>query len=419
MRADFDLEADKSIESSHSKRIVSPSESPAVLSSSQKFSGEAPAAPSEKPAISSSPQKFLDATPAAHKFSLEQLQCPVIIEVFCGSARVTASLRAIGVKSAFGVDHDTTKAVAAAKNLDLSTQTGQEILSTWLKSPMVVGVFIAPPCGTCSLARCIQLRDSKGHPIPGPRPLRSKDFPEGLQGLNRKEQYRVSQANRLYSFVQQLITDAHALGLIVVVENPRSSLYWSTSFWRNLQVPMQYTTHQACAYGGCRPKFTTLAHNFPEFAVINKCCPGESPFHRHKPWGIVHTSEGTHFSTSEETAYPLGLAAAIARTFVQVLINRGWQPPPESLALNLESMNLQEIRALVGNQPKASRIPPLVREHKCVFVVHGPLQSLAAVPVFPMQRLKQPWPVPEDCFCKVATIPAEAQLLRVKWGYFE
>ena len=198
----------------------------------------------------------------------------------------------------------------------------------------------------------------------------------------------------------------------MVVENPRNSLYWETKFWQDLHVPMSYSLHQACAYGGSRPKFTTLAHNRAEFSAINKLCPGESPFHQHKPWGIVHTSAGTHFSTSEETAYPVGLAAAIARAFVQVLLNRGWAPPPDALSVNLEAMNLQEIRALVGTQPKASKMAPLVREHKCVFVVQGTLESLSKAPVFPMQRLKAPWMVPDECQSPVTTIPAEAQLLR-------
>ena len=123
------------------------------------------------------------------------------------------------------MDHDVSKAVAAVKQLDLTTQFGQQMLLTWLRSPMVVGFFLAPPCGTCSLARSIQLRDSRGRPIPGPRPLRSIAFPEGLRDLTFKERRRVSQANILYAFVLQLVTEADALGLIVVVENPKNSLY--------------------------------------------------------------------------------------------------------------------------------------------------------------------------------------------------
>ncbi|CAL1148854.1 unnamed protein product [Cladocopium goreaui] len=38
-------------------------------------------------------------------FSNEQLKGPVVIEVFCGSARVTASLKEVGLTQSFGVDH--------------------------------------------------------------------------------------------------------------------------------------------------------------------------------------------------------------------------------------------------------------------------------------------------------------------------
>ena len=38
-------------------------------------------------------------------FSIEQLTCPVVIDIFCGSARLTASLKELGFKDSFGVDH--------------------------------------------------------------------------------------------------------------------------------------------------------------------------------------------------------------------------------------------------------------------------------------------------------------------------
>ena len=183
-------------------------------------------------------------------FSLDQLKGPVVIEVFCGSARVTACLKELGLKESFGVDHVLDKATSAAKRLDLTMEADQKVFLQWLHSPLVVGVFLAPPCGTCSLARNIQLRDEKGRKIPGPRPLRSEEWPEGLPGLNSKERARVSSANKLYAFVAVIVEQAHSLGLIVVVENPRSSIFWLTRFWRSIQVPMQYTAHQACGYGG-------------------------------------------------------------------------------------------------------------------------------------------------------------------------
>ena len=77
-------------------------------------------------------------------FSIEQLTCPVVIEIFCGSARLTASLKEVGLKDSFGVDHKLDKAVAAAKRLDLTEETDQLVLFQWLQSPLVVGIFLAP-----------------------------------------------------------------------------------------------------------------------------------------------------------------------------------------------------------------------------------------------------------------------------------
>jgi hypothetical protein len=163
-------------------------------------------------------------------FSVEQLTCPVVIEIFCGSARLTASLKAVGFRDSFGVDHKLDKAVSAAKRLDLTSPADQLICMQWLKSPLVVGVFLAPPCGTCSLARNIKLRDSHGRTLHGPKPLRSACWPEGLPGLGPNDRARVSAANRLYDFLAKVVDMAHELGLIVVVENPRSSLFWLTNF---------------------------------------------------------------------------------------------------------------------------------------------------------------------------------------------
>ena len=154
----------------------------------------------------------------------ENISHPVIIEMFCGTARVTACLKAIGLRDSFGVDHIKSRAVSTLKIADLTTKHGQDVFLKWLESPLVQGIFIAPPCGTCSLARCIKLRDEKARPIPGPAPLRSEKFPEGLPNLSPRNRLRVSLANKLYEFVGRVIKIAHKKGLIIAVENPRSSL---------------------------------------------------------------------------------------------------------------------------------------------------------------------------------------------------
>ena len=49
---------------------------------------------------------------------------PVVIEIFCGSSRVTACLKAIGLTSSFGVDRTKVKAVSTCKIADLSCASG-------------------------------------------------------------------------------------------------------------------------------------------------------------------------------------------------------------------------------------------------------------------------------------------------------
>ena len=205
---------------------------------------------------------------------------------------------------------------------------------------------------------------------------------------------------------------AHKQGLIVVVENPRSSLFWLTAFWKKIQAPMKYSAHQACAYGGSRPKWTVLSWNHPAFASICRCCPGISEHHQHKPWGLVHSASGTHFSTSEETAYPLGLTHAIARVFASILISHGWTPPQDQMN-EVPEVSLKSMRAVATAQPKAAKFPPVVREHKRVVRVTGPFVALAKAPVEPMQRLKHSWTVPDFCQTDLQVLPIGAQLLRV------
>ena len=354
------------------------------------------------------------------QFSADQMKCPVVIEIFCGSARITACMKALGFHASFGIDHKLDKATSSAKRLDLTQVEQQRLLFQWLKSPLVAGVWLAPPCGTCSLARNIQLRDQYGRALHGPRPLRSAEFPEGLMGLTTVERARVSAANKLYELVAQVVLFAHTNKLLVVVENPRSSLFWLTKFWKSVGHLMKYTAHQACAYGGSRPKWTVLAWNHSAFSSLSRSCPGESPNHVHKQWGVVRSSEGMHFSTSEETAYPKPLAMAIARVFAMILIQHGWNPPTDSFETAMGA-SLQVLRAVATGQPRAAKIPPVVREHDRVIIVKGPFHTLAQAPITAMERLKQPWAVPQGCHIRHVCVAQRCATFAyhsstVKWG---
>ena len=126
----------------------------------------------------------------------------------------------------------------------------------------------------------------------------------------------------------------------------------------------------------------------------------------HKPWGVINTHDSSHFATSEETAYPLPLAGAIATAFAKSLMDQGWQPSVDSLDLDWNSVSFAKIDASVGDQPKASKLPPIVREHKYIILIKGPQESLNQAPA-------KPWVVPHDCDSPSDSVPPEAQLLRL------
>ena len=277
------------------------------------------------------------------------LQDAIIIEIFAGTARVSACLRHFNISSAFGVDHLRAKNCCAPISLlDLTTPKGKTLLRKWLDNPRVVGI---------SRARCIKLKRRKG----GPPPLRSDDFPNGLQNLSFVDKIKVRQANKLYHLTAQIIKFAVARNILVCVENPQYSLFWATSFWLQVSGLLQYRVFHSCQYGSNRQKKTMLAHNHPAFAAISKQCPGESKTHRHLQWGITPSNR---FATSEETAYPFQLARDIASAYVQALLEAGMIPPPETFR-DLESQSehvLQAVRAQSGYQPKIAKLPPLVPE---------------------------------------------------------
>ena len=185
---------------------------------------------------------------------------------------------------------------------DLTLPSEQELVWKWVQSPACLGFFAAPPCGTASQPRQFKLRLPDGSVLPAPRPLRSEDRPDGLPFLPEEDRQRVSAANKLYHFLTCLALSCHSRDLIVCIENPRHSLYCRTSFFAPLLNVLEFTGHQACAYGSESPKWTALAHNRQAFRSINRSCPGASPSHAHQPRGLLNGSR--RCATHEETAYP-------------------------------------------------------------------------------------------------------------------
>ena len=328
-----------------------------------------------------------------------QSACPVVFEIFCGTARIVHALHSLGWSASQAVDH-VQKPDAEARVLvtDLSSREGQELMMFWMSCPYLVGVWLAPPCGTASLARLIPIVDSFGNVLPSPKPLRSLAWPEGVPGLSGVDLHRVNQANLLYTFSADVCERAVARMVLVGCENPHNSLFWLTKAGQRIQsCCLRQTLLQNCAWGGRRPKWTKIAHNDSAFDSLARCCPGPSCSKHHLPWGRAPSGR---WATSDEAAYPHGFAQAVASCFASAV-----------QVVESPDVDIAQLRARVGVQPKSSSMPPLVPEHKKVIVMRGPASSFCALPVEPMQRLQRPWE-PDGTVSPACAIPEGAQLLR-------
>ena len=281
-----------------------------------------------------------------------------MLELFCGTAGLTAAFKRLGFSSAVAVDKTNPKfSHASVIVLDLTKSEHQSLVLDWIRHDRTIAVFMAPPCGTCSAARSIPIADD---PF-APRPLRSTSMPDGLGDLSKFEMLRVSQANILHNFCQEVFDLCTQLNKPCMVENPLNSLFWLTAPWRELQSSdaVVYQPHQACAYGSKRPKWTLLAANFSEVKSINLVCDNSHP---HEPWGQVNSSGRKVFATSLEVHYPTKLCEAIAQCFL-IRLQKQFKLLPSTLPKN------SDFKAATFVQPKGAKSPALFSPFESKFFV--------------------------------------------------
>lgn len=296
----------------------------------------------------------------------------VVLELCCGTAGVTASFRKAGMTGCIAIDKIKNRnAKSSIIQLDLTCEADQKLVREWIMHDSVVGVFWAPPCGTASAARQIDLPDEPN----APKPLRSVLEPDGFDFLEGADLERVSLANKLYSFCAETIDLCHSLGKLIMVENPRNSLFWLTSFWTEANCASQlvFQDHQACGYGSSRPKWTRLAANFDEVRLISNVCPGN---HYHEAWGVVAKGAKRVFATSLEVHYPPLLCDAIVQAFLACFVKLGCvevSRVPQNPAAQL----------LTGKQPRSSKVLPAVPEYKSKLLLLKDAANKVVWPVNP------------------------------------
>ena len=133
---------------------------------------------------------------------------------------------------------------------DLGEQSMQRCLHTKLQE--VDCIMAALDCSTKSRAREIPIHFSDGRP--GPKPLRSVDFPEGLPDLPHKDALRVRRDNVAADFVLDEIHSLAQRGGATIRENPGRSLHWELPREKELMDTGLYydTEYSACVCQSAR-----------------------------------------------------------------------------------------------------------------------------------------------------------------------
>ena len=281
---------------------------------------------------------------------------PMLIEVFCGTAGVSAQFKLAGGKSV-GVDHHIKrrKLKAAAVQMDLKQQWVQQLIFDEVASGRVDSVHMAPPCGTSSAARNIPIsRKLLKQGAPRPRPLRSPKYPDGLPTLRGISLAKVESANILYAFCVQLALLCEQHRVLFIIENPENSLMWMTSPFKSVMEKFVFSVVDNCEYGSEYKKATGFLSNFSPGRLQSRCL-GK---HVHKKWTIEKDLEGNwKFSTSQEAEYPIALAKAIALSFIDKLSTM------KSISL-IDDLGDHAAKVSTYLQPRRSRGPLLLSEFK-------------------------------------------------------
>ena len=216
---------------------------------------------------------------------------PTAIEVCCGSAGLSASLRKAGIQI-FAVDHKANRHATKVKPLvlDLTEHKDQKLFKQLCHETKPDYIHMGLPCGTCSRARERPLPKHLSHMKP-PKPLRSQDQLMGLDNLNAYDRIKVEKPNELYRFAIWILHFCFQHAVIVSLENPVRSWLWqilaklvqeyNNAAFSEWYSKLEATNFAACQHGGSRHKRTKLLATPHTFTVLEAECTGG---HKHASW---------------------------------------------------------------------------------------------------------------------------------------
>ena len=269
------------------------------------------------------------------------------LELFCGSGNLTYAMKRF-FSDSFGVDHKARKQKVKVVCLDLTQSKNQDLIFSGRHSKYCIWVHFGVPCGTSSKARLKRL-NKKHH---GPPPLRTPQWPNGLPSLSGANLQRARVPNRLYHFMERLITQLQGHGITWTVENPWTSLLWLTKYWIAIaKFKPYYAEVHNCMYGGQRLKRSCFASNSPCIMQLQVFCDNQ---HVHLPW----TAQNGVFDTSLGAEY----LPMLAKTFATIMIEGIAQPLQIANAHAFrKKMKLSHFQALASQkQPSRNVALPTV-----------------------------------------------------------
>jgi hypothetical protein len=181
-----------------------------------------------------------------------------------------------------------------------------------------------------------------------------------LKGLDLE---RVTQANILYDFCEEVCGICLEEGIAFSVENPESAVIWRIPGWVRLRRDAHITAvnFDQCMQGGDRNAHRRWLTNLQGMRQPQLRCDGK---HDHLPWD-AHKVEGRwNFTTRKEAPYPdllccrasdIVFAHAKALEFVEA--TQGSEKPPDPTRLQRKY-----VAAAVGVQPRGRTLPLQISE---------------------------------------------------------
>ena len=286
-----------------------------------------------------------------------------ILELRAGSARLSKVAHEFGFRT-MAVDHTTTRTCGFPICVfDLTDADDLAALVQFIEesADSILGIWIAPSCGTCSRAREKRLVELEEKGVKTPIPLRSTQQPDQLDGLAGLDKVKVEKANMLYESIYVIAALACALCIFLAIENPTNSHYWNTSPMQRLcnEFEHHYVTFHNCAHGGDRDKSTSLWVNDDWLDSLALLCDKQ---HKHKPWTTTLKNGSVRFATAEEAAYPILLCERVVHCLKEKAITFG-AASQETLGEQAQGPDPSPLaRIVLGALPRGHRIKPLVAE---------------------------------------------------------